>query len=120
MKIKTILETVFITEWNTTAHILKDDVIIACIMHNNFMTREECLEHIDEHRSGLVQQTMGFRDAEKRMMKTGYEDGLIQYDELYDELEKYAEEKYPEFKKSNKVNTFNYKFKCTEKWEHQN
>lgn len=114
MKIKTILETVFITEWNTTAHILKDDVIVACIFANQFMTREECLEHIDEYMGGLVQQAIGFRDAEKRMMKTGYEDRLIRYDELFDELEKYAEEKYPEFKKSNKVNTYTYK------WEHQN
>ena len=29
-------------------------------------------------------------------MKTGYEDRIIRYDELFDSIEKYAEEKYPE------------------------
>lgn len=120
MKIQSVLETVFLKEWNTTAHILKDDVIVACIMQNNFMTREECFEYLNEFRKGWIQTTMQFREAEKRMMKTGAKDMIIQFDELFDGLEKYAEEKYPEFKKSNKVNTYTYKFKCTEEWEHQN
>lgn len=116
MEIKKILETVFLKEWNTVAQILEEDIYV-CLDNNVFMNRKECFEHINEYKKGWAQSAMSHRYLLKNKVKSGGYDPLIPYDKMFDELEKYAENKFKEFKKHNHLNSFDFKWYTTEEQE---
>jgi len=117
MEIKKILETVFIKEHNTIAQILEDDIVV-CLWNNVYQNRKECFEYMNEYTQGLPQSSLCTRFLQKRdkNRKGGY-DPLAIYDKLFDDLEKYSEKKFKEFKKPNHLNSFDFKWYTTEEEE---
>lgn len=113
MEIKKVLETVFIKDWNTTALIMENEVVVR-LWNNVFHNRKECFEHINTYSKGWVQTTMNHRYLTKKKVPNGATEYLIPYDKLFDELEKYATSKFKEFKNINKVNSFNFKWYTSE------
>ncbi len=96
MTIDTVLETVFLKNNQTIAHILKNDIVVQ-IWHNNFYNKKECFNYINEYMKGIIQSHDSFKKAEKEGYKTAIKtDPLLPYHELYDELIKYAKDKFGE------------------------
>lgn len=112
MIIDKILESIFLKEFNTTAHILENDIYV-CLWNNVFMNRQECFEHINTHQKGVVQQFVSKRYLESKKIKNGYCDFIIKYDDLFDSLEKYATERFDSFKKPNHPNSFDFEWYTT-------
>ena len=95
MKIDKVLETVFIKEFNTTAHILRNGVVVK-LWDNKYMDRAECFKYIAEHCKGWVQASEAFREAKILGRKTGVShDPIAKYIELYNDVEKYANDMTP-------------------------
>ena len=88
MNIRKVIETVFLKEWNTIAHILEDDVVV-CLFNNVFMTESECFNHINEYCKGWVQATESCRKAILEGKDNVPFDYLKPYENLYNELKKY-------------------------------
>ncbi len=111
MQIDKILETVFIKEWNTTAQILENEILIQ-LWYSKFYDRKECYEYINQHERGRVQTSLYYRKTkDKTTISKDYKDTLVLYDELFYNLETYALSKYnKEFKKPKKLNSFNFKW----------
>lgn len=94
MKIEKVLETVFIKEWNTEAHILETDIVIR-LFNNVFMNEKECFDYINEYCEGWVQTSRSFKECEKKGIPCGIkEDPLARYENLFSDLKKYAKSKY--------------------------
>lgn len=94
MKIEQVLETVFIEEFNTTAMILKDRVVVM-LWNNKYLDRQGCFNHIYEQFKGWVQTSERFRAAERCGKATGISsDPILPYENLYNNLIIYAKENY--------------------------
>lgn len=94
MKFEKVLETVFIEEFNTTALILKDRVVVM-LWHNKYLDRQGCFNHIYEQCKGWVQTSEAFRKAERCGERTGIKsDPILPYENLYNNLIIYAKENY--------------------------
>ncbi len=91
MKIEKVIETVFLKEWNTTAHILEDDIVV-CLWNNVFMNEEECFKYIHEYCKGWVSTTESYRKAIANKEETGAVDCLIRFENLYKNLKEYKTE----------------------------
>lgn len=96
MKIETVLETVFVEDFNTTAQILKNKVVVM-LWHNKYMDRQDCFKYIYEYCPGWVQTSEDFKQAE-RCGETIYakQDPLLPYENLYNNLILYAKDKFGE------------------------
>jgi hypothetical protein len=94
MKIEQVLETVFIEEFNTTAMILKDRVVVM-LWNNKYVDRQGCFNHIYEQCKGWVQTSEAFREADRCGKATGISsDPILPYENLYNNLIIYAKENY--------------------------
>lgn len=90
MEIEKVLETVFIKEFNTTAIILENRIVVA-LWGNKFMDKIECWEYINTYCKGWVQTSEAFKKAKINNEETGIKsDPIAPYDELYNTLEHYA------------------------------
>ncbi len=97
MKIESIVETVYLDNWNTTAHILESRVVVM-LFNNKYMDRQECFEYIHEYCLGWVESSELYREAKRDGQKIGIKsDPLLPYERLYDDLLIYAKEKFPNY-----------------------
>lgn len=87
---ETILETVFVKDWNTTALILKDKVVVR-MWFELYMTEEECFNHIHQYMPGLVQTSNRFKEYREKGIETAIKsDPLEPYEKLFAELNEYG------------------------------
>jgi hypothetical protein len=94
MKIENVLETVFIEDFNTTAHILKNRIVVS-LWNNKYMDINECFNYINEYCPGWVQTSNDYRKSKELNHKTEIKiDPLLRYEKLYNDLTLYAKEKY--------------------------
>lgn len=90
MTISKIIETVFIKEFNSTAIILENDIILQCHTHI-YMNYSEHIEYVKKFKPGLV-QTANFikRNKSKNINPSN---PLKIYDDIYKALYDYANNK---------------------------
>ena len=94
MKIETVLEIVYVEDFNTTAMILKNRVVVM-LWYDKYMDRQDCFNYIYEHCKGWVQTSEQFKEAERCGKKTGIKaDPILPYENLYNNLILYAKDKF--------------------------
>lgn len=105
MKIEKVLEILFVDIFNTTAIILETKVVVK-LFNGAYMCRKECFDFIHKNYGGWVQTSKNYREYKNRSENTAIaHDPLLAYEELYDELEKYASEKFKKEFKRNSATT---------------
>lgn len=96
MKIETVLETVFIENFNTTALILENRIFVK-LWDTRYCDRQSCFKYLYEFFPGRVQTSEAYKKANRCGENTAIEsDPLLPYEKLYDDLFLYAVNKFGE------------------------
>jgi hypothetical protein len=94
MEFKKVLGTVFIKEFNTTALILEDEIVVE-LLKDLYVSKEEFFTHLYENCKGIVQTSESFKEAKRCGFKTAIKSDPIEpYEKLYRELDIYAKNNY--------------------------
>ncbi len=103
MKIEKVLETVFLQKWKTTALILENRIVVM-LFHGRYIDQHECFKHIYEHCPRWVQTSESSRKANRLGNPGGFKDPIQPYEDLYDDLLIYAQNKFGnEFKHHGRI-----------------
>ncbi len=93
MNITKVLETVFLKKEKIIALILEDTIVIS-LWNNQYYSKEEALQYIEENFPGWVQSKEYFDAALLSGKDSASKDYITPYMDMYDKIDLYAKEKF--------------------------